>query len=78
MVSLWGSQKKNTGETQPSSEHDNMSRPSGEHEREPTETDRLLPQTHARPRQDGYLDPDDPAVRELRNLEIGRRLTSEA
>ena len=57
MVSLWGSKN---GEEQPEGEEGEetrgSSRPSGGPE--PDERTRLLP-----PRNDGYLDPDDPAVR---------------
>ena len=56
MPSLWGS--KNGEERQPTEEDHSTheaSRQSGGHE--PDERTRLLP-----PRNDGYLDPDDPAV----------------
>ncbi|QIW95896.1 hypothetical protein AMS68_001414 [Peltaster fructicola] len=64
MVSLWGSNKN--GDDQAQDNHressDNMPRASEDEHHEPTERDRLLPREHGRPRQDGYLDPDDPAV----------------
>lgn len=46
----------------------NMPRRSEDDHREPTERDRLLPREQNRPRQDGYLDPDDPAVRPYTSL----------
>lgn len=70
MPSLWGSKKNGSDD-----EHDqgreeqtngNMARASTD--REPTERDRLLPDSRRsgssrrRPHSDGYLDPDDPAV----------------
>ncbi|KAI4160647.1 MAG: hypothetical protein LQ342_005580 [Letrouitia transgressa] len=57
MVSLWGSKK--AGEPQ-----ENDDTPSGEHSRQPSHLDRE-PDERTRllqPRNDGYLDPDDPAV----------------
>lgn len=62
MVSLWGNKKNGEDQQQDNGESsDNMPRTSEEH-REPTERDSLLPREHGRPRQDGFLDPDDPAV----------------
>ena len=64
MVSLWGSKNgedQNEGEDRASIEGDNSRQPSrhgdGGRGRNPDERTRLLP-----PRNDGYLDPDDPAV----------------
>ncbi|KAL8714921.1 MAG: hypothetical protein Q9220_001434 [cf. Caloplaca sp. 1 TL-2023] len=58
MVSLWGSKN---GDEQPQTENDDVdhesSRQPSRHGRDPDERTRLLP-----PRNDGYLDPDDPAV----------------
>jgi hypothetical protein len=60
MVSLWGS--KNAGQ-QAADEPENgrLSHDSDDHE--PTETTRLIQQRPPPPHPDGYLDPDDPAVR---------------
>ncbi len=63
MVSLWGS--KNGGDDQPRDGdatppvNDEESRHSSQIRREPDERSRLLPP----PRREGFLDPDDPAVR---------------
>ena len=58
MVSLWGT--KNGEEQQHDADggrDDSNSRQPSRHSREADERTRLLP-----PRNDGYLDPDDPAV----------------
>ena len=63
MVSLWGTkngEERNEGD---GSEHDggeDRHQPHHSGGREPDERTRLLP-----PRNDGYLDPDDPAVKRL-------------
>lgn len=69
MVSLWGSKKDEEDETPQNGDHDEAegSRPTSGRQpdrRDPDERTRLLP-----PRNDGYLDPDDPAVRLLVDLE---------
>ncbi|SMY24539.1 unnamed protein product [Zymoseptoria tritici ST99CH_1A5] len=72
MSTLWGSKKSDTGtnpeESHPTGDSSNnpdvlVVRNSDDSMRpEPTERDRLLPDTRHRPHGDGYLDPDDPAV----------------
>ena len=64
MVSLWGSKNgedQNDGDDHASIEGDDARQPArhgdGRRGRNPDERTRLLP-----PRNDGYLDPDDPAV----------------
>lgn len=64
MPSLWGSNKPNgddTHEEEQAEQRDFGSRPNSSM-REPTERDRLLPTNPRPPHEDGYLDPDDPAV----------------
>lgn len=79
MSSLWGSKKTDDGQEQEaivssSGSHSNnhshtTGRASEDNMREPTERDRLLPADHRRaPHADGYLDPDDPAVRNIASL----------
>ena len=68
MVSLWGN-KDDSGENERAEGHDGDDSRAGPDEStrdhgDADERTRLLPQTHQRrPRRDGYLDPDDPAVR---------------
>ncbi|KAK3709255.1 hypothetical protein LTR37_010993 [Vermiconidia calcicola] len=66
MTTLWGSKKTDdNNDDAASTEGPEMPRNSGEDSRrEPTERDRLLPESNNRRhgRSDGYLDPDDPAV----------------
>lgn len=66
MPSLWGSKQNGDDE-----EHEHDENPSNDNmtqDREPSERDRLLPDSRRsgssrrRPHSDGYLDPDDPAV----------------
>ena len=64
MVSLWGSKKGDEHENDEEGEQpSNDERPTGRQSTtsEPDERTRLLP-----PRNDGYLDPGDPAVRSAR------------
>ncbi|KAK3675633.1 hypothetical protein LTR78_004274 [Recurvomyces mirabilis] len=65
-MSLWGTKKQNgTDDHAEDEEHhndDNMARSQPSRSREPNERDRLLPSNPRPPHQDGYLDPDDPAV----------------
>ena len=64
MVSLWGSKKDDAedGGGPPRDSEERYNRPTSS-EHEPTERTRLLQQRPPPPRSDGYLDPDDPAVR---------------
>lgn len=75
MSSLWGSKKKDDDaehedEQQNGGESGSMARRSGESRREPTERDRLLPSNPRPPHNDGYLDPDDPAVSRISREEM--------
>lgn len=75
MVSLWGagddtsSSKKDVSTTPRESESTSRPRPSeddhDEPDRDANERTRLLPSQNRPPHADGYLDPDDPAVRWL-------------
>ena len=60
MVSLWGTKNDNKGRDEDDEQDgDNQSSRAPEHgHREPDERTRLIPP----PNNDGYLDPDDPAV----------------
>ena len=61
MVSLWGSkndEERPEGEDAETNGEDSRPPPRHSGGREPDERTRLLP-----PRNDGFLDPDDPAVR---------------
>lgn len=63
MVSLWGSkngEERSEGDEAETSGDDSRQQPRHSGGREPDERTRLLP-----PRNDGYLDPDDPAVSSL-------------
>ena len=68
MVSLWGQNKDDDRENERTGGHDGGDSGAGPGESagdhgDADERTRLLPQTHQRrPRRDGYLDPDDPAV----------------
>lgn len=80
-MSLWGTQKDNdddgvehlhvNGDSEvdvaPRTSHDEARPRSSRSRREPNERDRLLG-AHNPPHSDGYLDPDDPAVREMSTL----------
>ena len=60
MVSLWGSkngEERDEGDEAEQSGDDSNQQPRRSAGREPDERSRLLP-----PRNDGFLDPDDPAV----------------
>ena len=59
-MALWGSKndQQDNGDAAPSNEGDSRQ----SHEQEPTERTRLLQQRPPPPHNDGYLDPDDPAV----------------
>jgi hypothetical protein len=59
-MSLWGS-KKNP-DTDEGIEENGHSGDMPSRSREPNERDRLLPANPRPPHNDGYLDPDDPAV----------------
>ena len=69
-MSLWGTKNQPNENEQDGEENeprDMTPRGSTERSREPTERDRLLPSNPANhprgpPHNDGYLDPDDPAV----------------
>jgi hypothetical protein len=65
MVSLWGSKKDNRHDEEGSAQQTDAPRESSDvNRREPDERTRLLPSRGPPPpRNDGYLDPDDPAVR---------------
>lgn len=74
-MSLWGTkQKKDDDPAEQNGE--STSRPHSRRDfddsrmREPTERDRLLPADNRRPpHADGYLDPDDPAVSDVKAME---------
>jgi hypothetical protein len=76
-MSLWGTKKDNDDEVEhlhvngendvdaaPRTSHEDARPRSSRSRREPNERDRLLG-AHNPPHSDGYLDPDDPAVREI-------------
>lgn len=72
MVSMWGSKKDDQDDDPPRSFEDDRSSSRRElHNgtRDPDERTRLLPRNHSPQRSDGYLDPDDPAVSTLDELE---------
>lgn len=89
MSSLWGSKKtddhtdntdeQNGGENGTGRPHTARQRDFDADEsrmREPTERDRLLPDNNRRPpHSDGYLDPDDPAVRRIPPISIHENMS---
>ena len=75
MVSLWGSKNDEEEEDQNGTSNDGEgSRPnSGRRGRDADERTRLLP-----PRNDGYLDPDDPAVSWIQTREMYERVIAKS
>ena len=74
MSNIFGSSKKNesrsSGDLDTPRHSEDDGRPAATRRsydsREPDERTRLLPQQRRPPHQDGYLDPDDPAVSQLK------------